>query len=74
MSRNFYELQELAKSACEDVEGMRIGAAIQRIESAGLRYRVVRRDGHGCMITADCRMDRIGLYVDSDIVVGAEVG
>lgn len=75
MHMNKYaEMRKKVETLAEQVKGLHASHAEKVIEEAGLRSRWVMFNGRGCMITADCRMDRIGLIVENGIVVDTELG
>jgi len=69
-----HQLREKVARVSADVIGMQLNEAVEHVESSGLQCRVVKIDGDGCMITADVRMDRIGLVVWKGSVVGTKNG
>lgn len=66
--------RRLIETVSQEVLGMDQHEARKHIEGEGLRCRAVRIDGAGCMITADVKMDRIGLEVSGGVVVGTRNG
>ena len=57
-----------------EVVGKTPEEAAELCKTAGLGFRWLRVDGSGCMITADCRMDRIGFVINNGIVTEASYG
>ncbi len=70
----YHQLRERVVSVSADVVGMQHNEAIDHVQTAGLQCRTVKINGDGCMITADVRMDRIGLVVWKGFVVGTKNG
>lgn len=48
--------------------------AIEKIEAAGLKARVRKRDGQSFMGTCDARSDRINLVIEKDRVTATTIG
>lgn len=59
---------------CALVYGFNAREAQHVIETAGLLFRIIRRDGHACVLTRDYRTDRIGVEIVDDLVVSAQIG
>jgi hypothetical protein len=70
----YKSLARLVGTVCQEIHGLPVGLATQIIEENGLRCRLVRIDGDSCMITADCKIDRIGLIVNGGLVTGFRNG
>lgn len=58
----------------DDVIGMDKQAAIDLCESKGLKVRVRSENGQSFMGTADARMDRLNLHIESGKVIKAYRG
>ncbi len=70
------ELDEMGKETLAKgrvVIGMTEEAAQRKIESLGLIWRVVHRDGEPLAITMDLRMNRVNGYIDDGKVTKVEV-
>jgi hypothetical protein len=63
-----------ALRVAQEVMHMTLMEALDHIAANGLRSRVVASNGHAAMVTADVRMDRIGLRVIDNVVVSTELG
>lgn len=70
----YHQLREKVARVSADVIGMQHNEAISHVQAWGLSCRTVKINDDGCMITADVKMDRIGLYVKHGVVVGTENG
>jgi hypothetical protein len=68
------ELMQRIGTVSQEIMGMPTARAIETIEAAGLRARVVRVDGVSRMITADCKQDRLGLITNGGLVTGIRYG
>jgi len=70
----WHQLRDKIARASADVIGMQLNEAVEHVNAPGLQCRVISSDDEGCMITADVRMDRIGLVVWKGSVVGTKNG
>lgn len=70
----YRELRELALHTASECVGLTWDEAVGLCQLRELACRVLKVDGQGCMITADCRMDRIGLIINNGIVTETSCG
>lgn len=63
-----------ANAIASQVIGLSEIEAVQIIETAGLRARVVEREGVYYAVTRDYRTDRINLFFRDKLVYRADVG
>jgi hypothetical protein len=68
------QLHADGKRLMQDVLGKSTEDAHQLCADAGFALRYTKIDGRPCMITADCRMDRISAAVSNGHVYAAHVG
>lgn len=75
MTEDYYKLlRQAGQQLCEKLIGKTSDEAQVICDGAGFWFRYLSIDGKGCMITADCRMDRIGCHVSQGKVITASVG
>lgn len=48
--------------------------AVQKIKNAGMKPRIRAKNGTAFIVTADYRTDRVNIWIDGDVVVGATIG
>jgi hypothetical protein len=70
----YHILRETINKVSELIIGTTEQQAIAICNGFGVSYRFVIINGKGCMITSDCRMDRIGFVMENGIVIGARNG
>ena len=63
-----------AAVVAEQIIGLRERVGRRVVAGAGLRFRVVRRDGVHLAITMDRRVDRVDVHVEHGVVTDARVG
>lgn len=69
MTDKYSKQRDLVKAVSALAIGKTLNDASCLCEAAGLAYRCVIVDGEACMITADCRSDRIGFIVNDGVVI-----
>lgn len=74
MMDKYQELRALVERISKEIIGKELGEAIQLCKDNALPYRYVAQDGKGYLITADCKMDRIGFIINNNIVTAVHNG
>jgi hypothetical protein len=74
MTDKYKILRDKVARISEQIIGKSAEQAAEICKGEGLPYRWVRKDGEGMMITADCKMDRIGFVIEKGVVTGTENG
>lgn len=54
--------------------GMKLDDAVKRITDVGMTCRCQSIDGVGQIGTCDFKMIRVGLYVEDELITGANIG
>lgn len=67
-------LREKVERVCKELLGKSFTEALEITGKENLYLRMLSADGKGCMITADVRMDRIGIHLKDGKIVSAEGG
>lgn len=67
----YQALRENIERTCRAMIGKTPDEATKVCEDAGLYWRAISIDGRGCMITADCRMDRIDATIKNGVITKA---
>lgn len=70
-SNKYHLLREKVDKAAQAIIGADPETIDRICEEAGLDWRAVSIEGKGCMITADCRMDRIDVVIKNGIAIKA---
>lgn len=70
----YQRLRETGHWLSEFAIGKTSGELARACEDAGFTWRYVYIDSKPCMITADVRMDRIGIHVSKGIITAASAG
>lgn len=74
MTDRYHEMRAKVQEAERRVVGLPVDMARALCANAGLQSRFLSVDDQACMITADCRMDRIGFHLVNGIVTEAHCG
>lgn len=74
MTDRYKEMRAKVAEAERRVVGMKWDDAVALIANAELACRILSADGQACMITSDCRMDRIGFHLVDGVVTEAHYG
>lgn len=74
MTDKYQKMRETGHWLVNYAVGKTVGELARACEDAGFTYRYLHIDTKACMITADVRMDRIGISTSKGIVIAASVG
>ena len=57
-----------------DVVGLDVDTGIARLNEAGIKYRIVRRDDKPYIVTADVQMARANLVIKNGVITEVRLG
>lgn len=64
----YHKQRALVLAVSALVAGKSVQEATDICEAAGLKHRWIKVDGESCLLTCDCRSDRIGFIVNDGVV------
>lgn len=70
----YRDLRNRGNKLAHDAVDKQVDVVVEMCERAGFKYRYISIDNKPCMITADVRMDRLGIHVSKGVVIAASIG